>query len=276
MAHVQGVVSRSRQPRRIREGASTLGGSDERRDERRDLRRCDRRGLPRRRRVPGVPDRHSADHRRGSRGHVRARSDDDRRRGAAGGELAPPAGAPARRSSRAGAVPQGLRPGLVGPAPRDDGRPRSTGSATRTSRASATTRSRRHSCSACAARRATRSITPRASVRHRDHSKQVFVDKVDVVSAPGYDRARRGRRGHRVATRSAASCRISGSSTSTLDNRMRLVSVHPGVTVDQILEITSSSWSSTERSPSRASPRPTSCGCSVDVIDPKATRKELK
>ena len=86
--------------------------------------------------------------------------------------------------------------------------------ATRTSPPSVTGASPRRSCSVCAARPATPSTTP-MSYWIPNHSKQVFVDKVDVVSAPGYDRIRAlAAHGHRVASRSAASSPTSGCSIS--------------------------------------------------------------
>ena len=64
--------------------------------------------------------------------------------------------------------------------------------------------------------------------------------KVDVVSGIGYDRAAAlGGRSPRASTRSAASSRTSASSTSARsDHAMRLVSVHPGVSVDEVVEKT--------------------------------------
>jgi acyl CoA:acetate/3-ketoacid CoA transferase beta subunit len=68
-----------------------------------------------------------------------------------------------------------------------------------------------------------------------NHSPKVFVEQVDVVSGVGYDRAAAAGRRRRASTRSAAWSRTWASSTSRRpDRRMRLVSTHPGVTVDDV------------------------------------------
>jgi acyl CoA:acetate/3-ketoacid CoA transferase beta subunit len=83
---------------------------------------------------------------------------------------------------------------------------------------------------------------PGNTVNHRTsywiprHSPRVFVQAVDVVSGVGYDRAR-GPAGrfhdlHRVVTNLAVL------DFATSDHSMRLASVHPGVTVDEVQEQT--------------------------------------
>lgn len=84
---------------------------------------------------------------------------------------------------------------------------------------------------------------PGNSVNHRTsywvprHSRRVFVEAVDTVSGVGYDRAN-GAAGrfhdvHRVVTNLAVLDFV------TSDHAMRLVSVHPGVSVEQVQEQTS-------------------------------------
>ena len=131
-------------------------------DDGRGLRGGVRRGLARRRRDPGQPDGPDPDARRPAGPGSPSRPDLLLTDGEA--TLLAPA-ARRRPWSRAG-----CRTGTVftmrgGRAPaRDDGRqPRSTGSATRTSPASATGPGPRPSCSACAARPATRSTTRSAT-----------------------------------------------------------------------------------------------------------------
>jgi acyl CoA:acetate/3-ketoacid CoA transferase beta subunit len=70
-----------------------------------------------------------------------------------------------------------------------------------------------------------------------NHSVKVFVEKVDVVSGIGYDRARelgpltaRFHDIHRVVSN------LGVFDFETPDNRMRLRSVHPWVTVDEVVE----------------------------------------
>ena len=72
-----------------------------------------------------------------------------------------------------------------------------------------------------------------------NHSAKVFVEQVDVVSGIGYDRARElgpvTARFHEI--RRVVS-NLGVFDFETPDNRMRLRSVHPGVTVDEIVEQT--------------------------------------
>jgi acyl CoA:acetate/3-ketoacid CoA transferase beta subunit len=68
-----------------------------------------------------------------------------------------------------------------------------------------------------------------------NHSTRVFVEKVDVVSGVGYDRARalspRSTRFHEI--RRVVS-NLGVFDFATEDRRMRLASVHPGVSVEEI------------------------------------------
>lgn len=81
---------------------------------------------------------------------------------------------------------------------------------------------------------------PGNTVNHRTsywvprHSKRVFVPAVDVVSGVGYDRADAGRFHdvYRVVTNLAVL------DFGTPDKTMRLVSLHPGVSTDEVLEAT--------------------------------------
>ncbi len=64
------------------------------------------------------------------------------------------------------------------------------------------------------------------------HSPRVFVSRVDVVSGIGYDRAVRPRELRLVVTDKAVL------DFQTPDHSMRLRSVHPGVSVAQVRELT--------------------------------------
>ena len=72
-----------------------------------------------------------------------------------------------------------------------------------------------------------------------NHSVRSFVDQVDVVSGPGYDRVRElapvSGRSHEI--RRVVS-NLGVFDFATPDNAMRIVSVHPGVTVEQVVEAT--------------------------------------
>ncbi|MGZ3144974.1 CoA-transferase subunit beta [Lentzea chajnantorensis] len=81
---------------------------------------------------------------------------------------------------------------------------------------------------------------PGNTINHRTsywvpkHSTRVFVDKVDVVSGVGYDRAVGPFHDvHRVVTNLAVL------DFATPDRSMRLVSVHPGASVDEVQQQTS-------------------------------------
>jgi acyl CoA:acetate/3-ketoacid CoA transferase beta subunit len=71
------------------------------------------------------------------------------------------------------------------------------------------------------------------------HTSRAFVPSVDVVSGVGYDRARDlpadGGRFHNIANVITNLCALD---FETPDNRMRLRSVHPGVTVDDVVAAT--------------------------------------
>ena len=82
-------------------------------------------------------------------------------------------------------------------------------------------------------------INHRTSYWVPKHSKRSFVANVDIVSGPGYDKmktlgapANRFHNVHRVVSN------LGVFDFSTPDNRMQLVSVHPGVEIEQILENT--------------------------------------
>ena len=82
-------------------------------------------------------------------------------------------------------------------------------------------------------------ISHRTSYWVPNHSARVFVEKVDVVSGVGYDRARdlgaasaKNHHIHRVVSN------LGVFDFETADNRMRLASVHPGVTVDEVVDAT--------------------------------------
>jgi len=116
---------------------------------------------------------------------------------------------------------------------------------------------------------------PGNTVNHRTsywvprHSTRVFVERVDVVCGVGYDRltppAGRYHDLHRVVTDLAVL------DFDTADHSMRLVSVHPGVTVDQVVERTGfplhTSNASETRSPTTAELR------LLDELDPDGLRE---
>ena len=100
------------------------------------------------------------------------------------------------------------------------------------------TRRRARSCSACAARPATRSTTRRRTGSRRTR-RATFVPAVDVVSGVGYDRAASlGRAASRFHELGHVVTNLCVLDFETPDHRMRLRSVHPGVTVDDVVAAT--------------------------------------
>ena len=82
-------------------------------------------------------------------------------------------------------------------------------------------------------------INHRTSYWVPKHSKRSFVANVDVVSGPGYDKMKiLGAPGNRFHNVYRVVSNLGVFDFSTPDNRMQLVSVHPGVEIDQILENT--------------------------------------
>ncbi len=107
-----------------------------------------------------------------------------------------------------------------------------------------------------------------------NHSARVFVPKVDVVSGPGYDRMRElgpvASRFHnivRVVTKLAAL------DFETDDNRMRLRSVHPGVTVDEVVENTGFELVIPDDVPESRLPTDEELAVLRNEIDPNDARK---
>jgi acyl CoA:acetate/3-ketoacid CoA transferase beta subunit len=107
-----------------------------------------------------------------------------------------------------------------------------------------------------------------------NHSPQVFVDKVDVVSAPGYDAIRK------LPAASSKYFEIRRVVTNlgvfdfrTDDNRMRIVSRHPGVTTEQIVDATTFELVIDGEVPESRLPTDEELRILREVIDPKGIRK---
>jgi acyl CoA:acetate/3-ketoacid CoA transferase beta subunit len=102
------------------------------------------------------------------------------------------------------------------------------------------------------------------------HTRRVFVAKVDVVTGVGYDRAaalpERSRRFHeirRVVTNLAVL------DFATADKSMRIVSIHPGVNLADVIEQTGFPLSFTEPVPTTREPTPEELELLRTAIDPK-------
>ena len=136
-------------------------------------------------------------------------------------------------------VPLDVRRRVVGPAPRDDGRHPGRPLRQPEHRLHRRTRSPRRSCSASGARPATPSTT-RRSYWVPNHSPQVFVRAGRRRLAASATTGRPSSAPTRPAsTRSARVVTNLGVfDFETPDHRMRLRSVHPGVTVDDVVAAT--------------------------------------
>jgi acyl CoA:acetate/3-ketoacid CoA transferase beta subunit len=110
-----------------------------------------------------------------------------------------------------------------------------------------------------------------------DHSTRTFVDHVDVVSGVGYGRAREAGTG---ATRFHHVARVVSNlgvfDFETPDRTMRLRSVHPGVSVDEVRAATAFALDTDSVTETRA-PSDIELQLLRDVLDPDATRdREVK
>jgi len=117
-------------------------------------------------------------------------------------------------------------------------------------------------------------INDRTSYWIPNHSSRVFVEQVDVVSGVGYDRAAKlgdAARFHeivRVVTNLAVL------DFETADHRMRLRSVHPGVTVDEVKAATGFELVVDDDTPETRTPTADEIELIYEVIDPNGTRHE--
>lgn len=110
-----------------------------------------------------------------------------------------------------------------------------------------------------------------------NHSPKVFVEKVDVVSGLGYDRAAalgpRSRRFHEI--RRVVS-NLGVFDFETPERRMRLRSVHPGVTVDEVVAQTGFGLAIPPEVPETRLPGDEELRLLREVIDPEgATAREV-
>jgi len=110
------------------------------------------------------------------------------------------------------------------------------------------------------------------------HSANVFVEHVDVVCGIGYDRAAalgpRAARFHEIRRVVTNLCVLD---FDTPDHRMRLRSVHPGVTVDDVVAATGFELAVTGPVPVTAVPSDDDLHLIAEVIDPGGLRyREVK
>ncbi len=115
-------------------------------------------------------------------------------------------------------------------------------------------------------------INHRTSYWVPNHSVRSFVESVDVVSGPGYDRmAEVGAPGNRFHDVHRVVSNLGVFDFDTPDNTMRINSIHPGVTVDEIVEATSFELTVPDDIPETRVPTAEELEL-MDVIDPKGLR----
>ncbi|MEH0543703.1 CoA-transferase [Streptomyces sp. B21-105] len=100
------------------------------------------------------------------------------------------------------------------------------------------------------------------------HSRRVFVAKVDMVCGVGYDRAA-GTRHHGIAR---VVSDLGVFDFATPDRSMRLASLHPGVSVEQVREATGFELAVAEEVPCTREPTAAELRLIREVIDPGGSR----
>jgi acyl CoA:acetate/3-ketoacid CoA transferase beta subunit len=102
------------------------------------------------------------------------------------------------------------------------------------------------------------------------HSKRVFVEKVDVVSGVGYDRARAlGAQAARFHEIRRVVSNLGVFDFATEDRSMRLASLHPGVSLAEVVENTSFQLNVPSDVPTTRAPTTDELRLIREVIDPK-------
>jgi len=111
-----------------------------------------------------------------------------------------------------------------------------------------------------------------------NHSKQTFVERVDCVSGVGNDRARAlGPAASRFHDLRYVVSNLGVFDFATPDGRMRLVSVHPGVSVDEVVEQTSFELVIEGRVPESRRPSDEELRIMREYLDPEgAMQHEVK
>jgi acyl CoA:acetate/3-ketoacid CoA transferase beta subunit len=100
------------------------------------------------------------------------------------------------------------------------------------------------------------------------HSRRVFVEKVDMVCGVGYDHAD-GARYHRIPR---VVSDLGVFDFATPDRTMRLASLHPGVTLEQVREATAFDLVVPDDVPPTREPTAAELRLIREVIDPAGTR----
>jgi acyl CoA:acetate/3-ketoacid CoA transferase beta subunit len=118
-------------------------------------------------------------------------------------------------------------------------------------------------------------IQNRTSYWIPSHSPKVFVPKVDVVSGVGYDRAAElGAEASRFHELRRVVTDLAVLDFDTPDHTMRLRSVHPGVTVDDVVAATGFDLMIPDDVAVTRDPTPDELALVQEIIDPRALREQ--
>jgi acyl CoA:acetate/3-ketoacid CoA transferase beta subunit len=104
------------------------------------------------------------------------------------------------------------------------------------------------------------------------HSPRVFVERVDLVCGIGYDRAAAVGRAARFHEIRRVVTDLAVLDFETPDHRMRLRSVHPGVTVDEVVAATGFELAEAELAETTRTPDAAELRLIREVLDPLGTR----
>lgn len=104
------------------------------------------------------------------------------------------------------------------------------------------------------------------------HSPKVFVERVDVVSGVGYDRAAAVPAAGRFHEVRRVVSNLGVFDFATPERRMRLASVHPGVTVDEVVAATGFELAIDGDVPETRRPDPEELRLIREVLDPGGLR----
>jgi acyl CoA:acetate/3-ketoacid CoA transferase beta subunit len=104
------------------------------------------------------------------------------------------------------------------------------------------------------------------------HSPRVFVERVDMVSGIGYDRAAAVGYAARFHEIRRVVTDLAVLDFATPDHRMRLRSVHPGVTVEEVVAATGFELAGTDGAGTTRTPGAEELRLIRDVLDPTDTR----
>ena len=108
------------------------------------------------------------------------------------------------------------------------------------------------------------------------HSPRVFVEQVDFVCGVGYDRAAAlGEHTARFHEIRRVITNLAVLDFETAERRMRIRSVHPGVSVDQVQEATGFELLVADDVPETRAPTAAELSLLDDVIDPKGVRGKV-